>query len=187
MKKEIIVMIVGMPILLFMILFFSILTTQSSGGSEEVVAVNVYKLDIPFKNKSQFVITSKFGYRFDPFGSGDRKFHSGIDLGSPSGTDIVASADGVVYQTGYQENGLGNYVYIKHEVDGSTIYTAYGHMLDDSIVVKKDAEVTKGQKIGEVGSTGASTGAHLHFMIMKKVPYTYNDLIDPFFVINGLS
>ncbi len=68
------------------------------------------------------------------------------------------------------------------------MYTAYGHMLDNSIVVEKGDSVLKGQKIGEVGSTGASTGCHLHFMIMKgKISYKEEDLINPRFVIDGLN
>lgn len=61
-------------------------------------------------------------------------------------------------------------------------------MLDNSIVVEKGDSIIKGQKIGEVGSTGASTGCHLHFMIMKgKISYKFEDLIDPHFVIYGLN
>jgi murein DD-endopeptidase MepM/ murein hydrolase activator NlpD len=109
-------------------------------------------------------------------------------LGAPAGTDVVASADGIVYEVGYSATGLGNYVYIEHQTGDGVLYTAYGHMLDDSIVVEKDQPIMKGQKIGEVGSTGASTGYHLHFMIMKnKISFKSEDLIDPYFVIYGLN
>lgn len=170
---------------LFLILFCALLTNQSTTGEKTVIAGN--SLSIPFESKSVFHVSSPFGYRSDPLGRGSL-LHDGIDLGASCGTNILASADGIVYEVGFQTGGLGNYVYIKHETDQGTIYTGYGHMLDNSIVVEKGDSIIKGQKIGEVGSTGASTGCHLHFMIMKgKISYKFEDLIDPHFVIYGLN
>jgi len=178
----------GVGLVLIMSFFVTMITNQSASGDESVVVVAEQDFAIPFANKNIFSVTSPFGYRLDPLGSGLNKFHSGMDLGAPMGTDVIASADGVVYEVGYSPTGLGNYVYIKHQTDDGILYTAYGHMMDNSIVVEKDQPITKGQKIGQVGSTGASTGPHLHFMIMKnKISFKSEDLIDPHFVIYGLN
>ena len=177
----------GVLLPLILVLFLALLCSQSSSGGEAIVVVANDDFSIPFASSNLFSVTSPFGYRGDPLGSGETKFHSGIDLGSACGTDVLASVDGVVYEVGYSETGLGNYVYIKHQTSSGTLYSAYGHMLDDSIVVEKDEPIEKGQKIGQVGSTGASTGCHLHFMIMKnKISFNSEDLIDPYFVIYGL-
>lgn len=87
-----------------------------------------------------------FGTRNDPF-TNEEIFHSGIDLSAPEGTEIVASAGGKIYKTGYEPNGLGNYVKIQHDVNGETYYTAYGHMLDNSIVVSEGQIVKSGEKL----------------------------------------
>ena len=101
---------------------------------------------------------------------------------------MFSSSDGIIYEVGYSPTGLGNYVYIKHITDDGTLFTAYGHMLDNSIIVNKNETIKKGQKIGQVGSTGASTGCHLHFMIMKnKISFKQEYLINPKFVIYGLK
>ena len=132
--------------------------------------------------------TSDFGYRVDPIDKSSISFHSGIDLSAPEGTDIVASADGEVIGTGYQENGLGNYVYLKHDLGGIVLYTMYGHMLDDSIVVEVGDIVKKKDKIGTIGSTGRSTGIHCHFMIsVNKLSFQEEDLLNPIIVVEGLK
>ena len=111
-----------------------------------------------------------------------------MDLASSCGNNVVASADGIVYEVGYSPTGLGNYVYIKHTTNAGAIFTAYGHMLDNSITVIKDEPIAKGQPIGQVGSTGASTGCHLHFMIMKnKISFQEKDLIHQKFIIYGTN
>ena len=113
-------------------------------------------------------ITSDYGYRLDPF-TGRASGHNGLDIGRAPGTstlmgaDIVAAADGVVIVASYV-NGFGNTVMIDH---GSGIWTIYGHIRNGGIFVNKYQEVKKGQKIAEVGSTGRSTGPHLHFQVNK--------------------
>lgn len=162
----------------FFLLFIILLCATSSGGSEEGIATAYFST--PFEDHVLYNVTSNFGNRIDPITMNSISFHSGIDLSAPVGTSIVASADGVVYEVGYSESGLGNYVYIEHDFGGLVLYTMYGHMLDNSIVVKVGDEIKTKQKIGIIGSTGRSTGVHLHFMISKdKISFNETDLLDP--------
>ncbi|MDO3678784.1 murein hydrolase activator EnvC family protein [Paenibacillus ehimensis] len=105
-------------------------------------------------------MSSDFGTRTDPI-TGRRATHSGIDLPSPGGTDIFAAEDGVVIVASWW-SGYGNCVVIDH---GKGVWTLYGHIRNDGIVVEKGDTVKRGQKIAEVGSTGRSTGNHLHFEV----------------------
>jgi len=108
-------------------------------------------------------ISSPFGNRPNPFGGGTQ-FHNGIDIscGGINGQPIVASGNGTVMVAGWV-TGYGNYVRIDH---GGGIHTYYAHMLEDSIAVRVRDQVTAGQRIGAVGTTGASTGPHLHWTIL---------------------
>ncbi|AEE92725.1 Peptidase M23 [Tepidanaerobacter acetatoxydans Re1] len=103
-------------------------------------------------------ITSKFGYRKSPFGS-RQEFHDGLDIGASYGATIVATADGMVTFTGYR-SGYGRTVTISH---GYGFETSYCH--NSSILVKTGQQVKKGQGIAKVGSSGRSTGPHLHYMV----------------------
>lgn len=186
-KRAIILIKFGVPACLLFLLLMIMCSNESSGGNDSILVVT-NGFAIPFRDKNIFTITSPFGYRDDPLESGDVVFHTGIDLATESGTEIIATADGIVADVGFEEHGLGNYVFIKHELLGKVIYSGYGHMLDDSIIVEIGQEIKQGDKVGEVGSTGASTGFHLHFMLMKeKISYKEEDLIDPTFVITGLE
>jgi len=100
-------------------------------------------------------ITSLFGWRVHPI-TGDRRFHAGTDLGAPTGTPILAAAKGQVESA----NWYGLAVIINH---GSAQQSLYGHMSD--IFVQPGQWVEPGTVIGRVGSTGNSTGPHLHFEI----------------------
>jgi len=106
-------------------------------------------------------ITSWYGWRNDPF-SGERSFHTGIDIGANRGTPIRAAMEGVVSITGYSATS-GNYVVIRHH---SGYTTLYAHL--DRIDVKAGRKVLQSTVIGTVGSTGYSTGPHLHFTIRKN-------------------
>lgn len=103
-------------------------------------------------------ISSKYGYRPSPF-SGRREFHSGVDIAVHKGTPVYAAANGVVVSVGY-EGGLGKTVVVDH---GKGITTRYAHLSKFS--VKEDQKIQRGEPIGNVGSTGRSTGPHLHYEV----------------------
>ena len=108
-------------------------------------------------------ITSTFGGRASPGGIGSTN-HKGIDIGASSGSAIVAALDGTVVYTGYNV-ARGNYVMIDH---GGGIISLYQHGLNGSIRVGSGQSVSKGQVIMSVGSTGYSTGPHLHFEVWEN-------------------
>jgi len=108
-------------------------------------------------------ITSPYGYRVYPFDDdGGRQFHSGIDIGASMGTPVRASMSGRVSSAGW-DDVLGNHVVISHHAGYRTLY---GHM--SVIRVKSGAYVGTGERIGDVGSTGRSTGPHVHFTVYKN-------------------
>ena len=109
-------------------------------------------------------ITSTFGNRKSPT-KGGSTYHQGIDIGAPVGTTVIAAAAGEVVISKYSYSA-GNYIMIDH---GSGIFTVYMHLSVRGVEVGK--EVSQGQKIGEVGSTGYSTGPHLHFGVRKNGNY----------------
>ena len=102
--------------------------------------------------------TSGFGWREDPI-TKRRKFHSGADIRGDSGTPVHVAGDGTVIFADSQ-SGYGNVIMVDH---GGGIVTRYAHLR--RIEVKKNATVTAGQRIGQVGSTGRTTGPHLHFEV----------------------
>ncbi len=107
------------------------------------------------------VISQVFGHMEYQLWCGCWKPHTGIDLAAPYGTPITAADTGQVIWVGWDWSGLGWAVKINH---GNYIATIYGHM--DHFIVKVGQNVTKGQIIGYEGSTGASTGPHVHFMVL---------------------
>ncbi len=125
------------------------------------------------KSRARFIVpmegklTSGFGYRTHPMGGG-QKFHNGIDIAAAHGTSIKAAAAGKVIFAG-TKGSLGLVVTIQHT---SGYQTLYGHM--SKILVKKGERVKQGQVIGREGSTGISTGPHLHFSILR-----YGKYLDP--------
>ena len=108
-------------------------------------------------------LSSSFGLRKHPI-LGFNKLHQGTDFAAPRGTPIMASGAGIVLMA-QKYKGYGNYVSIKHN---STYTTAYGHMSKFGKGIKKNTRVSQGQTIGYVGSTGMSTGPHLHYEVIKK-------------------
>ena len=121
---------------------------------------------------TRFQITQPFGPStvvLEPAYGPYKHFHTGIDIAAPLGTTVMAAADGVVVAVGHTTVGYGNYVVIAH---GGGIATLYGHLLDTS--VKVGDRVVRGQMIGLEGSTGLSTGPHVHFELRVN-----DQVIDP--------
>ncbi len=113
-------------------------------------------------------LASGYGLRKDPF-TGVNRMHYGIDLANAEGVPVVASMDGTVVAIGSNEKGYGKYIILKHQAGFQTLYA---HLLKWSVT--KGQKVIQGQKIGEMGNTGRSTGPHLHFAI-----YHYQKPVDP--------
>jgi murein DD-endopeptidase MepM/ murein hydrolase activator NlpD len=103
--------------------------------------------------------TSGYGVRSDPF-RGGAAMHAGIDLAGPMGTPIYATADGQVTSAGWNSGGYGNLIKVDH---GRGIETRYGHL--SQILVHPGQQVKRGQLIARMGSTGRSTGSHLHYEV----------------------
>jgi murein DD-endopeptidase MepM/ murein hydrolase activator NlpD len=131
----------------------------------------------PVSNKDLTRVASGFGYRIDPIYK-TTKMHAGIDFTAPQGTPIYATADGTVKTAGNTGNGYGNHVIINH---GYGYETLYGHMV--RVKARNGQAVKRGEVIGWVGSTGKSTGPHLHYEVHK-----YGSKIDPiYFFYNDLT
>ncbi len=141
--------------------------TGSSGSFKPPAASGSKNLFDPFIGGSAPPIKSFYGYRVHPI-HGTRKLHTGIDFGAAQGTKIYASIAGIVTSAGWL-GGYGNAVVIKHNgadttaVNTPEVSTLYGHL--SKLLVSVGQNVSIGEVIGEVGSTGYSTGAHLHFEV----------------------
>jgi murein DD-endopeptidase MepM/ murein hydrolase activator NlpD len=107
------------------------------------------------------VITSKYGRRRDPINSRPA-FHNGVDIRGRMGTDVKATADGKVFEHGY-DKGTGRFVIINHK---NGFRTTFGHL--KKILVKRGEEVHRGQVIGLLGNSGRSTGPHVHYEVSYK-------------------
>jgi murein DD-endopeptidase MepM/ murein hydrolase activator NlpD len=109
-------------------------------------------------HEAKLIFSSYFGVRSDPF-KGTAAMHAGVDLPGPKGTPVYATADGIVDRAG-RAGGYGNMIEIDH---GKGIQTRYGHL--SKILVSDNQRVKRGQEIGLMGSTGRSTGSHLHYEV----------------------
>ena len=127
----------------------------------------------------QMSLSSSYGMRVHPI-TGKLARHNGVDIPAPYGTPIYATADGIVGRA-QRLGGYGNYVEIEH---GNEIETRYGHM--SSYVVRPGQQVKKGDVIGYVGSTGRSTGPHLHYEVYRG-GQTVNPLSVAFTVRSAVS
>ena len=117
-------------------------------------------------SRSTKKISSYYGMRLHPI-YGYWKMHTGIDIGASYGTDIISSADGVVTSVTYNEGGYGWYIVVYH---GDGISTLYAHC--SKVIAKTGQSVKRGQVIALVGSTGASTGPHIHFEVRVNGAHT---------------
>ena len=117
--------------------------------------------------KARYYLSSRFGWRASPF-TGKRSYHSGVDMACSQGTNVYAALAGTVTTVGYN-SVYGNYIIITHH---SGYKTLYGHL--SATLVTKGAKVLTDTRIGKVGSTGMSTGPHLHFTVFK-----FGKTVDP--------
>ena len=139
-------------------------TKPSSGGSSNTGSTTTG--GITWKKPIVYtMVSSPFGYRYHPI-SGKYKMHYGIALAAPTGRPIYATRGGTVSYTGYEAGGAGNWVQINH---GDGYKSVYMHMT--KYVVRSGQNVSQGQLIGYCGSTGGSTGPHLHFGISYNGTY----------------
>ena len=139
--------------------------SNSGAGSSNVNTNNSYTGGVfTWPCPSSTRITSGFGKRNSPT-AGASSYHQGYDIGASSGAAIVAAADGIVTITGYS-SVLGNYVILSH---GGGLFTIYEHC--SSVLVSKGQSVSQGSTIAKVGSTGISTGPHLHFGVQLNGKY----------------
>ena len=149
-------------------LFFKLLTDRVSLTKDLRLALNYIPLKSPM---DYYYISSKYGYRKDPI-TKKKRFHPGIDLAGTWHEDVLAPADGTVFFAG-TNGGYGKMVKIKHKFG---IVTTYGHL--QKILVRKGQKVTIGNRIGKMGTTGRSTGQHLHYEIWVNKKH-----VDPFIFI----
>ncbi|HAK47519.1 MAG TPA: M23 family peptidase [Spirochaeta sp.] len=107
-------------------------------------------------------LSSGFGYRPDPF-TGKIRFHNGLDLANALGTRVAATMSGIIADVGDRPSGYGKYVIVKHP---NGYQSLYGHL--SRVTVREGQYISQGEKLGEMGNTGRSTGPHLHFSIYKN-------------------
>ena len=130
---------------------------------EMLEGISFEKIDAGFSMiypLSDFEITSDFGYRISPV-SGNAGIHTGLDMAADFGADISAAADGKVLDARWDDS-YGNYVKLQHQNNTVSIYAHCSRLC-----VEEGESVSAGEKIAEIGSTGASTGNHLHFEVRK--------------------
>ena len=125
-------------------------------------AITVFSL-VQWPVPASTTMTSGYGFRSC---AGCSEDHKGIDLTPGSGYPIQSVADGVVVTAEEDSGGLGVHVVVEHTIDGEKVRTVYGHMQNGSMAVSAGETVSRGQQLGLVGNTGASTGPHLHFEVI---------------------
>lgn len=138
-------------------------SSSSSSSSSTSSGSGVFAMPI-----SGAYISSGYGPRVHPITGVVGKMHAGVDFAAPEGTTITAADSGVVIVAEWT-SGYGNTVIVDH---GDGLWTLYGHIRNGGIKVKEGDSVTRGQKIAEVGSTGNSTGNHLHFEVRVNGSHT---------------
>ena len=138
-------------------------TDQMAASTPAILPVNL--------TEGEMWISCGFGYRKDPI-YGDTRMHYGIDISGPLGSAIYATGNGTVVKRGFDYFGYGNYIIIDH---GFGLKTRYAHM--KSVMVMEGQKVNRGECVGLLGSTGKSTGPHIHYEVIVKDrpvnPYNY--------------
>ena len=141
---------------------------MASRGARQIVGNPFDRNWLPF-------VSSRYGYRIHPI-HGGKQFHAGIDIALPTGTEILAGFDGTVTRVGYDADGYGNFLVIDN---GAGIQALYAHC--HRVLVSQGQRVSEGDVIATVGSTGASTGPHLHMEVIR-----HGRRLNPlFFVVTG--
>lgn len=153
---------------------------EGAGGDDvkklpETVTEQAYILTTKISAPTNGTVTSEFGWRVHPIFKTEG-FHTGLDIANKLGTPITTAFGGSVYEVG-QSQAYGNYVIMKHS---DTLFTFYGHC--DSVKVKEKMNMRQGEVIAYMGSTGYSTGPHLHFEIRID-----GKCVDPAYVLKGLE
>ena len=115
----------------------------------------------PSISPTQGIVGSGFAYRRDPF-TGEREFHTGVDIVANAGTPVLATADGVVVEAG-RLSSYGKAVFLAH---GNGLGSRYGHLSE--VLVRPGQRVHRGDRIGSVGATGRATGYHLHYEVLRN-------------------
>lgn len=148
--------------------FYTLKSILNAGGSEKIAQLQKYLVPIngqkdthmPSLWPAQGIMTSRFGTRVDPI-TGRKSYHQGVDIANSYGTPIVATANGVVTKSDYVQGGYGLVVEIDN---GNGFTTRFGH--NSSALVHVGEKVKKGQAIALMGSTGRSTGTHVHYEVL---------------------
>ncbi|MHA7174412.1 M23 family metallopeptidase [Arthrobacter monumenti] len=130
--------------------------TAAAGEAEPAASEGSLDMPVPASN-----MTSSFGYRTSPITGFAGEMHTGQDFGIACGTEVAAAAEGVVKEAGWHPFGGGNRIVVDH---GGGLETTYNHL--SSIAVSAGQSVSRGQTVGVSGTTGASTGCHLHFEVV---------------------
>lgn len=141
----------------------------------ESVTQNAYVLTTSISAPACGSVTSQFGWRIHPI-TGKQGFHTGIDIAAPLGTPITAAFSGTIAECGKNE-AYGNYIIMRHS---EGLYTFYGHC--DSLKASEGMHIRSGEVIAYMGTTGYSTGPHLHFEIRIG-----GKRVDPAYVLKGIE
>ncbi|PHP53721.1 M23 family peptidase [Actinomyces ruminis] len=149
---------------------------QTTGASGDTAAFNSTPEVFYPMISGTYTVSSPYGYRLHPT-LGYMKLHAGQDWAAAAGTPIYAAAAGTVVAAG-MSSGTGTII-IEHQIDGQTWYTSYLHMYADGIYVSEGDQVEAGQLIAGVGSTGYSTGPHLHFEVRTANNTEDSSTVDP--------
>ena len=120
----------------------------------------ILPLRLPNLTKKSYWYSSGFGYRIHPI-TKSRHFHSGLDIATRRGTPIISAAHGVITKVQRSRSGLGNTIRIKHPA--TQMETIYGHLQKFATGIRRGKKIARGEVIGYVGSSGSTTGTHLHY------------------------